>query len=435
MSKKARLISIISVIFVAGAGLYLVGCDADNTGPTDPGVTYLPQTFSLAVADGSASNDGFDHNGVAVITLDWNNASPEANVVAPAYVYEYADQPYPRVDGALIGDATTWAQAPETVLTLNNVYGNGGIATIRIKSVYTFVNPPRIWFLLQWDDNATGQENPGYLGNHWEVIQKSGGASDWWEPLWNDNEDWVAFMWDTWRKVDEGPRDFYFASTTNGFQNNGCTVTCHSDDPNHPHHTNDADEVCDLWIWTGTRTNYTANLSNWASGANDPAFMFDCYIDRTGFGWGTNDSFPRDALGNYVEWLVFDEGGAPYFANEGLGPGDPPEPRGYPNYGAASDPNINARYLWLSDEGVREIGVTGDPPPISPTDERWNVGDRVPGYVHRAALGSAADVLGRGAWEDGEWTLEVRRNIGSTYGEINNDEDVFLGIFEAHPDE
>lgn len=428
MSKKARLISIISVIFVAGAGLYLVGCDADTTGPTEPGVSYLPQTFSLAVADGSASNDGFDHNGVAVITLDWNNASPGANVVAPVYVYEYEDQPYPLVDGALINDATTWAQAPETVLTLNNVYGNGGIATVRIKSVYTFVNPPRIWFLLQWEDDALRQENSGYLGNHWECVSKSGGAADWWEPLWNDNEDWVAFMWDTWRKVppDEGARDFFFASTTNGFQNNGCTVTCHKDDAN-PHHTNGPNQVCDLWMWTGTRTNYTANLSNWASGTNDPAFLFDCYIDQTGFGWGTNDSF-FDADDELVEWLVFDEGGAPYLINARLA--------GYPAYAAIGDPGANERYLWLSTESVQDMGgMTG----LSATDERWDVGDMVAGYVHRTALGSAADVHGHGAWEEangvGTWTLEIRRNIGSTYGEINNDEDVFLGIFEAHPDE
>jgi hypothetical protein len=397
----------------------------------------------LAVADGSASNDGFDHNGVAVLTLDWNNASPGANVVAPTYVYEYEDQPYPLVDGGLERDATTWAQAPETVLTLDNVYGNGGVTTVRIKSVYTFVNPPRIWFLLQWDDNDTRQENSGYLGNHWEVVQKTGPAADWWEPLWNDNEDWVAFMWDTWEKVldpidyDEhgnpiyDDRHFHFESYTNGFQNNGCTVTCHEGDAN-PHHTNGPNQVCELWMWTGTRTNYTANLTNWASGANDPAFMFDCYIDRTGFGWGTNNSF-FDATDEFVEWLVFDEGGAPYLINSKV------QPIGYPAYASVNDPGANERYLWLSDESVRDMGLTGDPPPINPTDERWEIGDRVAGYVHRTALGSAADVLGRGAWVEengvGTWTLEVRRNIGATYDEISNDEDVFLGIFEAHPDE
>jgi hypothetical protein len=432
MTRKARLILIISVLFVAGAYLYLVGCDADTTGPTDPGVNYLPQTFGLAVADGSASNDGFAHNGVAVVTLDWNNASPGANVVAPAYAYEYEDQPYPRVDGGLVGDATAWAQAPETVLALNNVYGDGGVTTVRIKSVYTFVNPPRIWFLLQWNDNGRRQENSGYLGNHWEVVSKTGGASNWWEPTWSDNEDWVAFMWDTWRKVPgEGPRDFSFAPMTAGFQNNGCAVTCHSDET-HPHHTNNAGEVCDLWMWTGTRTNYTANLTNWASGSNDPAFLFDCYIDQTGIDWGTNDSF-FNASDEFIEWLVFDEGGAPYLINS------KEQPSGYPAYASVNDPGANERYLWLSDECVREMGIAGDPPPINPTDDRWDIGDIVAGYVHRAALGSAGDVLGRGGWEEtdgvGTWTLEIRRNIGATYDEISNDEDVFLGIFEAHPDE
>jgi hypothetical protein len=93
----------------------------------------------------------------------------------------------------------------------------------------------------------------------------------------------------------------------------------------------------------------------------------------------------------------------------------------------------------LSDESVTEIAITGQDDFILPTDPRWEIGDRVAGYVHRAALGSAADVLGHGAWVEadgvGTWTLEVQRNIGATYDEVNNDEDVFLGIFEAHPDE
>ncbi|UCE26562.1 MAG: hypothetical protein JSW52_09445 [Candidatus Coatesbacteria bacterium] len=469
MTKKARLITIISVLLAAGASFYLVGCDADTTGPTDPQVNYLPQNFSLAIADGNASNDGFGHNGVAVITLDWNG-SPGTNTVAPKYVYEYAGQPYPRIDGGLVGDATTWALAEETVLTLGSVYGNGGVTTVRVKSVYTFVNPPRVWFLLQWDDNATRQDNPGYLGNHWEVVSKTGGADDWWNNIWADNEDWVAFMWDTWHKdypdgywyypnpddknhhlhdTPKNPSNWVFVGKAQGFQTNGCTVTCHEDSTDHPHAmintTYDYDHhwatpgvdpgYVDLWMWTGTRTNYTANLFNWASGTNDPAFMFDCYLDRTGIGWGSNNSFPRDADNNYVDWLVFDGGGSgPYLVNEDQNAAG--DLLGYPEYGATGDPGANEKYLWLSDEAVQEMGPAD---PLSPTDDRWNIGDRVAAYVHRTALGGAADVHGHGGWEEtngvGTWTLEVGRNIGGTYDEINSDEDVFLGIYEAHPDQ
>jgi hypothetical protein len=436
MINKARLITLISVIVTAGAGLYLLGCEADTTGPTHPEVNYLPQTFSLAVADGSASNDGFDHNGVAVIKLDWNNDTPGANAVAPKYVYEYLNQPYPRLDGSLVGDAATWAQAPESVLTLNNVYGNGGVTTLRVKSVYTFVNPPRIWFLLRWDDPADYRqnENSGYWGNVWEVVSKEGGGSDWWDRIFANNEDWVAFMWDTWRKVldpighDEhgnpiyDDRHFHFESKTNGFQNNGCAVTCHEVNGNpQPHRTNGPNQVCDTWIWTGTRTNFTPDLANWGSGTNEPAFLFDCVLNQTGFGWGTNDAYTAD------EWLTFDEGSAPYVTNDS-------GTHGYPDYADWNDPGANAKYLWFAVGDVKEFAIAGEDI-ISPTDPGWNIGDRVAGYLHRNALGGCSDVTGHGGWEDGTWTLEVRRNIGGTYDEINSEEDVFLGIFEAHPDE
>ena len=440
MKKKARLIALISVIVTAGASLYLLGCDADTTGPTPPEVNYLPQTFSLAVADGSASSDGFAHNGVAVITLDWNNETPGTNIVAPTYTYEYANQPYPRLDGSLVGDAATWAQAPETVLTLNNMYGNGGVTTVRVKSLYTFVNPPRIWFLLRWDDSADYREteNSGYWGNVWEVVSKDGGGIDWWEPRFANNEDWVAFMWDTWEKVldpigydeNDNPiydeRHFHFEPYTNGFQSNGCAVTCHEENGNpQPHRTEGPTQICDAWIWTGTRTNYTASLANWGSGTNEPAFLFDCVVNQAGFDWGTNDAYATE------EWLTFDSGTSPYITNDDGS-------SGYPDYGDVNDPGANAKYLWLSVEGAREFGIAGEDV-ISPTDPLWNIGDRVAGYLHRTALGGCSDVTGHGAWNrdngNGEWTLEIRRNIGATYDEVANEEDVFLGIFEAHPDE
>jgi hypothetical protein len=439
MTKKARLITLISVIIAGGVSLYLVGCDADTTGPTPPEVSYLPQTFSLAVANGSASNDGFAHNGVAVITLDWNNESPGANAVAPKYTYEYLERPYPHLDGSLVSDAATWAQAPETVLTLNNVYGDGGVTTLRVKSLYTFVNPPRIWFLLRWDDAADYlvSENSGYWANHWEYISTEGSAGDRWINRWGNNEDWVAFMWDTWERIyPDGryppghpnagelvnPRNFYFESNTDGFQSNGCTVTCHEDNGNpQPHRTNGPDQICDVWVWTGTRTNYTPDLANWGSGTNDPAFMFDCLVNQTGFSWGTNDAYPAE------EWLTFDDAVTPYVIND--------NGTGYPDYGDINEPGANAKYLWNSAEATIDIAITSQDEFISPTDDRWIVGDRVAGYLHRTALGGNSDVLGHGGWENGTWTLEVRRNIGGTYDEITNSEDVFLGIFEAHPNE
>ncbi|UCE26563.1 MAG: hypothetical protein JSW52_09450 [Candidatus Coatesbacteria bacterium] len=426
MSKTDRVIVIMGLLLTTSAVMLSLGCDGngDGTGPgpNPPPVDYLSQTFSLAVADGSASADGFAHNGVAVITLDWNNESPGPNVVAPAYIYEY-EEGYPAVDGGLSTDVDTWAVAPESVLALSNIYGDGGVTTVRIKSVYTDVTPPRIWFLLQWDDAGDSRQgdNSGFWGHRWEVVSKQGSGDDWWDTRFDLNEDWVAFMWDTWDRVyiGGGP-EVYFEPKTDGFQANGCAVTCHAADTN-PHHTNEDGEVCDLWMWTGTRTNYTADQTNWGAGIDDPAFIFDCLVDERGFDWGTGDAFPRDSDGNYVEWLSFDTGASPYIANEYIAGY---YPAGYPNYCSPHDPGDNWKYLWLSDLGVQEMGPFG----LSPTDERWEIGDRVAGYVHRTAYAGCSEVLGRGCWKDGVWTLEVEREIGVDYDDVCNDEDVFLGV-------
>jgi hypothetical protein len=406
-----RIVSLSLGFTTAVVILCFFGCTADTTGPTKPLPNYLPQTFSLAIADGRASADGFAHNGIAVLTLDWNNDSPGVNAVGPKCVYNV----YPNVDGGLSSDSDVWEQAPETILNLAGVYGDGGVEIVRIKSVYTSVNPARIWFLLRWEDEADGrQENSGYWGNHWEYIFSEGPADERWEPQWNDNEDWVAFMWDTWDKV---PTDlnsdgniteyeFVFEPRTPGFQENGCAVTCHD---GRSHHTDSDREACDVWMFSGTRTNYTVNKSLWANGTDDPAFIFDLHVDEGGFNRGDSEKYPIPD----EEWLVFDTGIIPYFANVS-------ESEEYPEYG---EPGKEA-YLWYDE----------DIPGFDSDVERWSIGERIAGYVHRSAVGGTADVLGRGGWENGTWTVEIKRKIG-TYDKINNSEDTLLGIFEAHPGE
>lgn len=48
---------------------------------------------------------------------------------------------------------------------------------------------------------------------------------------------------------------------------------------------------------------------------------------------------------------------------------------------------------------------------IIPFDENadWKAGDTIPGYVLRAPDGSRADVMAKGTYKDGVWTLEITR--------------------------
>ena len=87
-------------------------------------------------------------------------------------------------------------------------------------------------------------------------------------------------------------------------------------------------------------------------------------------------------------------------------------------------------------------------------------GARISGYINRPALGSAADVVCRGQWQqpnrmlylpwegtekepklkeneygkDWNYTLEIGREIG-TLAKIDPTEDVLLGLFDPHPGE
>jgi hypothetical protein len=141
---------------------------------------------------------------------------------------------------------------------------------------------------------------------------------------------------------------------------------------------------------------------------DDPAYLFDLYVDETGFKKGDAEKYPKPE----EEWLSFDNGIIPYFPNVS----DQGE---YPDYGEPG----GVTYLWYDE----------DIPGFDSDVERWSIGDFIAGYVHRPAVGGTADVLGRGGWENGTWTVEVKREIG-TYDKVKNSEDTFLGIFEAHPE-
>jgi hypothetical protein len=117
-----------------------------------------------------------------------------------------------------------------------------------------------------------------------------------------------------------------------------------------------------------------------------------------------------------------------------------------------SDPVFNppgAYYMWSSEELA---------PPFSlPAPWPKEGGARIPGYMHRPALGGVAGIVGRAQWqqpnreyyepwegENGErlkknyygkdwyYTLEIMRDIG-TITKIDPEEDVLLGLFDPHP--
>ena len=497
--KKERVLLTAAALMLGLIAFLLAGCEEDVAGTTDPKVNYKDQTFSLLVCDGNNNDEnGWDHDGAAVCTLDWNADGSGSNLVPVNYVYN----DYPLVDGvaenlsgkvAKGGDYWLWENTPWTTINTEPIIGKGsGVKKVEVKALYTYVNPPRIWFFFRWEDPSHTIQPPEtpQPGSDWPLggtmhyywYQEGGfeipsdGFLD--NRAWKSHEDWLALVWSTWfienttnlgrDKDRHQPADtkgyaWKLVETVPGFQARGIAACKGTSDKVYRAPNVDTGNVnnpygdkfypgpyADMWFFSASRTNYTS-VGGWTD--TETAYLFDCHIDKEGFDYpqvGSNEN--RASLD---EWLTFDSGIISA------------EPNGFwvvkPTYQAPYDPDFNppgAYYMWSGTETAL----------VFVNDALWPPGGgaRVTGYINRAALGSAADVVCRCAWQqpnrmlyepwegkpldppdpqrqgdklkknyygkDWHYTLEIMREIG-TLAKIDPTEDVLLGLFDPHPGE
>jgi hypothetical protein len=91
-----------------------------------------------------------------------------------------------------------------------------------------------------------------------------------------------------------------------------------------------------------------------------------------------------------------------------------------------------ARLIWRY--VATPIGACDSLNPIRVDDaslreKTWNPGDYVPSYISGMPTGSQADVVSRGAWEHGKWSLELRRLL------VSRDVDSSSVTGTLHPDD
>ncbi len=438
--KKECVLLTAAALMLGLVAFLLAGCDEDATGTTDPKVNYKDQTFSLLVCDGNGNDlNGWDHDGAAVCTLDWNGDGSGSNLVPVTYVYNT----YPVIDGVAEnlsggiekgGDYWQWEKTPWTTIKTSPIIGNGsGVKQVQVKAVYTYVNPPRLWFFFRWEDLSHTIQPPekpqpgsdwplgGTMHYYWyqeggHEIPSDGFTNN---RAWASHEDWLALVWSTWfvwntenkgkdwrnpdpeKRVPTYPADtngykWQLVETVPGFQTKGIEAckgtstevykTPFVNNRTEPLDTPYGDQYypgayADMWYFSASRTNYTS-VGGWTD--TETAYLFDCYIDREGFDYpqvGSNEN--RDSLD---EWLTFDSGIVGIVPNGGFA--------GSPGYQSPSDPEFNppgAYYLWNAETTAPGFGAAA----LWPKDG----GARISGYLNRPALGSAADIVCRAQWQ------------------------------------
>ena len=445
--KKGYMLLMAGAVALATCAFLLTACEEDVADITQPAVKYNDQTFSLLVCDGNGNAEttdpktSWDHDGAAVCTLDWNGDGEGPNRVPVTYAVNV----YPLIDGVAEqlnpgiekgGDYWAWEKTPWTVIKTGPILGKGsGVKEVWVKALYTYVNPPRIWFFFRWEDPThTIQPNQQPNGNNlkggtmeWFWYQKGGfaipgdGFTN--NRQWGCHEDWLALVWSTWfpwntqnagkdwrnpdpkKQVPVSPAnpeesyDWQLVETVPGFQAKGIRAiqgagdivykTPFVNNRTEPLSTPYGDKFypgayCDFWYFSATTNNYTA-AGGWVD--TEPATLSDCKIDNNGFKFppvGSNENVA--AVKEKCEaWLPFD-GGISSFEWNNVAPS--------PGYQAPDDTSKNppgAYYLWSSTPTLVAFQIFGNWPKDG--------GARISGYITRSSLGSVADVACRCQWQ------------------------------------
>ncbi len=245
----------------------------------------------------------------------------------------------------------------------NNGYKGMQETDVTVKSLYDDNN---VYFLITYKDTTKSLER-------FPWVKQADGS---WKKLSNkddtghDNtyyEDKFAMFWNI---------------STKGFEEDGCMIACHLDEPGDKSagrkYTDSADQTIDMW-----HAKYVRSL---------PMGMFDDqYVDnntdpKKNKGWGRKGDTGKGGYKNN------DNGGksAPAFMN--------------------LNPTEDELYYVIPSKQV-------------PFVDNFKAGDVVPGIKIAPMMGGRADILSRNNYKDGVWTLEVMRAL-KTEGKDSQTQDV-----------
>lgn len=255
-----------------------------------------------------------------------------------------------------------WQQAAPLKVTVDslpyepsNGYDGMQETTVTLKSLY---DDEYLYLLLQYNDPTKSLERFPWIKQEdgsWKQMKKKDSTG-------HDNtyyEDKIGIFWNI---------------NTKGFKDEGCAISCHMDMEGDTSagrkFTNNPGETIDMWHVKNVRTSPLGQV--------DDQYMDDTSNGKTNKGWGRKGDTKTG--GGYVNNYNKDKSGPAYM--------------NFP-------PSEKYKYQVI-------------PSLKTPFVDIFKAGDVVPGIVIDAFQGPRGDIEMRGAWNDGVWTVEIRRKLVTT---------------------
>ena len=263
----------------------------------------------------------------------------------------------PKLDGN--PNDAAWALAVPLTVKLSDGanFGGKGETTATLKAVYT---TDTVYFLVQYGDPTNSIRRGPYqkqADGSWKKLvdpaNKGGDDNVYYEDKW-------AMIWN-------------INNSIAGFNENGCSVTCHLGEPGKPYgnkYTAKAGEIGDMWHMKGSRTAPYGNVD-------------DQYLDHT----------RHDAKVSPNAGRKSDPGGPEYQGVNLV--------KGVPEF-----MNKEAR---PANAGGSYFIAEGDQVPFD--DKRFKPGDEVASYRILRTKGDRADIKVANRWTNGTMTSEVSRKL------------------------
>lgn len=264
---------------------------------------------------------------------------------------------------------SAWDKASALTVQLNNLpykannYGGMTSASVAMKSLY---DENFVYFLIQYDDPTKSLARyPWEKQADGSWIQLKGK-----DQTGHDNvyyEDKFGIYWNI---------------NARGFAKKGCSAACHMQ--------NDEGKIAgidQIGIAPGrkyTREGQTIDMWHWKSVRMNPLGLIDDqFVDHVkdpavNKNWGRHGDSKTG--GGYVNNINADKTG-PAFMNRSQG-------------------NVD--------------GYTITPSQRTAFVDTFKPGDRIPGIVSEPFTGSRGDIWAKGEWQDGKWTIEIKRALVTT---------------------